>query len=110
MMLRSASGHFAAQRSEGPRGLHTVPSPGGREPRLGGGGGDVLQAPPLRCNQAMHGDTIRGARGGGSCQVKFAVVNFAAGNVAEAPGFCVVHSADPPRNAVVCGALQALWG
>ena len=30
-------------------------------------------------------------QGGISCQVKFAVVKFAAGNFAEAPGFCVVN-------------------
>ena len=47
--------------------------------------------------------------GGGSCLVNFSVVNFAAGNFAEAPGFCAVNFADPPRNDVVCWALQAQW-
>ena len=42
-----------------------------------------------------------------SCQVEFAVVNFAAGNFEEAPGFCVGSFADTPRNVVVCRALQA---
>ena len=40
--------------------------------------------------------------GGGSCQIEFAVVYFAAGYFAEAPGFCVVNFADTPRNVVVC--------
>ena len=49
------------------------------------------------------------SRGGMSCQIKFAVANFAAGNFAESPGFCVVNFADTPRNVVVCGALQGRW-
>ena len=51
------------------------------------------------------------SKGGGgiSCQVKFAVVKFAAANLPEAPGFCVANFADTPRNVVVCRALQARW-
>ena len=51
--------------------------------------------------------TCLGGGGGISCRVKFAVVNFAAGNSAEAPRFCVGNSADTPRNVVVC-TLQIL--
>ena len=40
-----------------------------------------------------------------SCQVKFAVVHLALGNFAI--GFCAVHFADTPRNAVVCRVSQA---
>ena len=47
---------------------------------------------------------VRGGGGGISRQVKFAVVNFAVGNFAEAPGFCVVNFADTPRNGEVCRA------
>ena len=47
--------------------------------------------------------------GGFSCQVKSAVVNFAAGNFAEVPVFCVVNFADNARSVVVCRALQAPW-
>ena len=50
---------------------------------------------------------FRGRGGGISCQVKVAVVIFAAGNIAEAPGFYVVKLADIPRNGVACRALQA---
>ena len=46
---------------------------------------------------------------GFSCQIKFAVVNFAAGNFTEAPGFWVVKFADSPRNVVICRALQPRW-
>ena len=60
------------------------------------GGGGML----LRC-------TSGGVRWG-SCQVEFAVVNFVVGNFAGAPGFCVVNSADTPRNVVVCRVLRAL--
>ena len=45
--------------------------------------------------------------GGICCLVKFVVANFAAGNFAETPGFCVVNYADNPGNDVVCRALQA---
>ena len=44
-----------------------------------------------------------------SCQVKSAVVNFAAGNFAAAPGICGVNFAHTPRNVVVPRALQACW-
>ena len=44
---------------------------------------------------------------GGSCQVKLAVVNFAAGNFAEAAGFCVVNLVDTPTEMLWCRALQA---
>ena len=36
-------------------------------------------------------------------------ISFAVGNVAAAPGFCVVHLAATPGNVVVCRALQAQW-
>ena len=45
--------------------------------------------------------------GGGSCQVGLAVVNFAAGNFPEAPGFCGGNFADTPRNVMACSALLA---
>ena len=45
-----------------------------------------------------------GGAGGGS-QVNFAVVKFAAGNSAEAPGFYVANFAETPRNVVVCRAF-----
>ena len=51
--------------------------------------------------------TVQGGRGGISCQFKFAVVNFAAGNFTEAPGFCVVNFANTSRSVVVRRALQA---
>ena len=53
-----------------------------------------------KCNTARGG-------GGGLCQVKFAVVNFATGNLAEAPGFCVANFVDTPGSVVVRRALQA---
>ena len=91
-----------------------------------------LQGPPCRAQSVsvvgMHdtrtqkrvmychaGSTgVQGVRGGGgggamSWQVQFAVVNFAVGNLAEAPGCCVVNFADTPRNVVVYRALQARW-
>ena len=40
-----------------------------------------------------EGIDIRGGEGGISCQVKLAAVNFAVGNFAEPPGFCVVTPA-----------------
>ena len=48
-----------------------------------------------------------GGAGGISCLANSAVVNFAVGNFAEVPGFCVVNFAETTRNVVVCGALQA---
>ena len=54
-----------------------------------------------------------GGEGGISCQVKFAVVNFAVGNFAEPRGFCVanftvVNFAGTPRNVDVCRASLEL--
>ena len=47
--------------------------------------------------------------GGISCHANFAVVNFAAGNFAEATGLCVVNFANTPRNVVACSILRGRW-
>ena len=57
----------------------------------------------------QHTQTQSVQGGGGSRQVKFAVVNFAAGKFAEAAGCCVANFADTPRNVAVYRALQARW-
>ena len=41
-----------------------------------------------------------------TCQVEFAMANFAVGNFAQTPGFGVANFADTPRNVVV---RRALW-
>ena len=69
--------------------------------------GQIMRLPTT--TPKVHGDKcgiVQEGGGGGACQVKFAVVNFAAGNFAEAPGCCVVNFAETPRNVVVCRALQ----
>ena len=62
----------------------------------------MLRVGPWPCPTTWVGGRI-------SCQVEFAVENFAAGNFVEASGFCVVDFANTPRNVVVCRALQAQW-
>ena len=93
----------------------------------GGGGDPPGVTPPGRNAELMHVGTRSGTkrskkfgssvayktiRGGGghtrgSCQVKFAAVNFAVVRFAEALGFRVVNFADTPINVVVRRALRA---